>query len=68
MIMYRISLICCWDKSLRLALQGAHVLKFSQVPQSLIKGLLFCSQFGDQLVADLGELLDLLILLKDSSF
>lgn len=29
---------------------------------SLIKGPLFCSQFGDQLIADLSELLDLLIL------
>lgn len=29
---------------------------------SLLKGHLFCSQFGDQLIADLGELLDLLIL------
>lgn len=66
--MYRISVACCCEKSLRLTLQGAHVLKFSQVPQSWIKGLLFCSQFGDQFVADLGELLDLLILLKDSSF
>lgn len=26
------------------------------------KGLLFCSQFGDQFIADLCELLDLLIL------
>lgn len=28
----------------------------------LLKGQSFCSQFGDQLIADLGELLDLLIL------
>lgn len=57
--------------------KGLHVLIYdpiqnlqqkSETSESWIKGLLFCSQFGNQFIADLSELLDLLVLLKDSSF
>jgi len=50
-LMYRINITCCYEKTPGLF-----------APLGLIKGLLFGSQFSDQFITDLGELLDLLIL------
>lgn len=49
----------------------AHELKrenLSKCDDELNSNVLICSQFGDQFITDLGELLDLLVLLKDGSF
>lgn len=53
--MWRIYITCCCKKNLEFEQMGADEV-------SITEHLSFCSQLGDQLIADLGQFLNFLIL------